>query len=278
LHEEAAMPVRSVEWRCLPVFLWAVLIATSPVASAQSRGNKEYCNPDGANVVFAIDTTTPYDDRDKEQLIRGVQEIVESRQGGDRLVIRTITESFTTSDHVIDRCFPRCAEETFWGRLFNCNEGKTVGDIKKLKREIIESLRTELANFSEQPRSDIIRTLAYVSREEMPLGRYTQLYIFSDLIENSDHMPSRSLFSVNPKLLLSNLKRSDVISTLDGVEVHAFGVRRDGTSKRAPLPVGSLQRLLEFWTAYFKASKARSIEILPNLVPAPNATSGIEKH
>jgi hypothetical protein len=256
------------------VFAAAVLSASS--ASAQSRAsNKAYCSTDGVNVVFAIDTTTPYDNRDKEQLVRGITEIVASMQGGDRLVIRTITESFVTSDHVLDQCVPRCAEDTFWGKFWSCNEGQIVSDTRKMKGEIVRSLREKLANFEEQPRSDIIRTISSLSREEMPLGRSSVLYIFSDLIENSDHMATRTLLSVSPKALINNLKKNELVASLDGAEVHAFGIGRDSSPKRNPLPPAVFQRLTMFWNSYFKASKSTSVEMSPNLIPAPVSTSSV---
>jgi len=66
-------------------------------ASAQTKTNKDYCAADGANLVFAVDTTTPYDARDKDLIVRAVGEIFETMHGGDRLVIRTIGASFTAS-------------------------------------------------------------------------------------------------------------------------------------------------------------------------------------
>ena len=107
-------------------------------------------------------------------------------------------------------------------KFWSCNEGQIVSDTKKMKGEIVRSLRAKLANFEEQPRSDIIRTISSLSREEMPLGRSSVLYIFSDLIENSDHMATRTLLSVSPKALINNLKKNELVASLDGAEVHAF--------------------------------------------------------
>jgi hypothetical protein len=233
----------------------------------------KYCQPDGRNIVLAIDTTTPYDDQDKDQLVRGVGEIVGEMQGGDRLAIRTITGSHIHSDHVFDRCRPGCAETSIWGSLLYCAEGMIQADDQKMKAEITHALRSRLANFIEQPRSDIIHTLVNASREEIQPGRNTELYIFSDLIENSDHMSTHTMLSIGPNVLLSRLKKFGLIAALEGVEVRVFGAGRDSSPARNLLPVPTLQKVLLFWTAYFKASGSSFTEISPNLIPPPFSTS-----
>ncbi len=151
----------------------------------------KYCQPDGRNIVLAIDTTTPYDDQDKDQLVRGVGEIVGEMQGGDRLAIRTITGSHIHSDHVFDRCRPGCAETSIWGSLLYCAEGMIQADDQKMKAEITHALRSRLANFIEQPRSDIIHTLVNASREEIQARpQYGALYILGSDRKFRSHVNS----------------------------------------------------------------------------------------
>lgn len=236
------------------------------VAAGQSPSNKDFCAANGTNLMFAIDTTTPYDARDQEILVRAIGNMLESLKGGDRLVIRTITESFSTSEQLIQRCVPRCSAEGTLDRLLRCNQGIIVNETKKVKRETVEALRAGLANVKQRPHSDIVQTLAFLSREEVQHGGNRILYVFSDMIENSTHLPGRVFFSADNKRLINQLKRSNLIASLQDVDVRVFGVGRDGTTKRGPLPVGSLQKLLEFWNLYFKAALARSIEISPNMI------------
>lgn len=241
------------------------LCAVVPVR-AQPQTNKDYCDSDGANLVFAIDTTTPYDERDKELLVRTVGEIFETMQGGDRVVIRTINGSFATSERLIDRCVPRCKAKSIWDDIWKCNQGMIVSDTKRIKQEIAQSLRARLANFEEQPRSDIIRTLSMLSREEMQHGHRRVLYVISDLIENSDYIPGKVFFTLDSRKLMQVVRKYGLLPSLAGVEVHVFGVGRDGTAARAPLTVAALQKVTDFWNAYFKASKAQSFEISSDIV------------
>lgn len=243
-----------------------ILATGGDAASAQPKKNKDYCATDGANLVFAIDTTTPYDAKDKDLLVRAVGEIFETMHGGDRVVIRTISESFSTSERLIDRCVPRCEAKNMWDDIWKCNQGLVVNDTKKIKQEVIRSLSVRLSNFKEQPRSDIIRTLSNLSREEAQRGGRRVLYVFSDLIENSDYISGKTFFTTETRRLILYLKKYGLLSSLDGVEVHVFGVGRDGTSARAPLTVPALRKIMDFWNAYFQASKARSIEISPNII------------
>ena len=107
-----------------------------------------------SSALFAIDTTTPYDEKDEDLLVRAVAEIFETMHGGDRVVIRTTNESFATSERLIDRCVPRCKARNIWDDFWKCNQGLIVNDTKKVKQEVVQSLKARLANFQEQPRSD----------------------------------------------------------------------------------------------------------------------------
>jgi hypothetical protein len=258
-------PHRPACWRgtlaaCLT---WCVI---APVGAAQPNANSAYCDAAGANLVFIIDTTTAYDDQDKELLVRAVGEMFEMLHGGERIVIRTITDTFSTSQRVVERCLPRCASQGMLDSWFNCNEGLIVSETKKAKRAIVEGLRAHLAAATPRARSDIARTLASIAREDARAGGQNLLYVFSDMIENSDHVPGRLFFSAENKRLLAHMKKYGLVAALKGAEVHVFGFGRDGTEARNPLQVGTQQKLLEFWRAYFKAAGANLVEMGQNVV------------
>ena len=235
-------------------------------AVAQPVSNSSYCSKDGTNLIFAIDITTAYDAKDKELLVRAVGDIFDSLRGGERLLIRTITDTFSTSDRMIERCIPQCVANGPLDSLWRCNQGIIVSETRKAKQEIVEALRVRLASVKPRPRSDIARTLAAVSREDAQHGGQTLLYVFSDMIENSDHVPGRDFLTLDNKRLIAHMKKFNLVASLPGADVRVFGVGRDGTEKRGPLPVGSLQKLLEFWRIYFTAGGAKSVEISQNMV------------
>ena len=190
-------------------------------------------------------------------------------QGGDRVVIRTISDSFSRSEHLFDRCVPRCGEDGIWGKMTRCNQGLIVADTRQIKRELVQALRGKLSDFKATKRSDIVRSISTITAEEMQRGDRRILYVFSDLIENSDYISGSWFFAADPKALVKYVRKFNLLAQLRGAEVHAFGIGRDGTPQRGPLGVGSLQKLLSFWNAYFKESGAASVEITPGLVTHP---------
>jgi hypothetical protein len=235
-------------------------------AAAQPKSNHDYCDASGANLVFIIDTTTSYDGKDKELLIRAVGEMFEILRGGERIVIRTITDTFATSERVVERCLPRCASKGMLDKWFNCNEGLIVSETKKAKRDIVEALRTHLVSVTPRARSDIARTLASIAREDSRTDGQNLVYVFSDMIENSDHVPGRMFFTIENKRLIAHMKKFGLIASLKGAEVHVFGFGRDGTEARNPLQIGSQQKLLDFWRLYFGAAGATLVEMGQNVV------------
>lgn len=247
--------------RCL------ALIAGTTIGGvlAHATTNKEYCAADGTNLVLIVDVTTAYDAKDKEVIVAAMGEIFDSLKGGERIAIRTITDTFASSDRLVDRCVPRCPHDDFWSQMLKCSEGTIRDDTRRLKNEITAALRERLANVTELPRSDIVRTISSVGREEMARRGRAVLYVYSDLLENSDLISMRQLFSAPNANIVRHVRKLDLIPDLTGAEVRCFGVARDATLARRPLAASQLQKLREFWKAYFAEAKVRSIEIEQNI-------------
>ena len=96
-------------------------------------------------------------------------------------------------------------------------------------------------------------------------GRPLSLYIYSDLIENSDYLSGRKFFSTPVDRLIGQLRKDKLIAPLKNANVLAAGVGRGGTKDRRPLGVAEQQKVTEFWTAYFKESGATSVEVGQNI-------------
>jgi hypothetical protein len=99
------------------------------------------------------------------------------------------------------------------------------------------------------------------AKEDGVEGRPLSLYIYSDLIENSDYLPGRKFFSTPVDRLIGQLRKDKLIAPLKNANVQAAGVGRGGTKDRRPLGVAEQQKVTEFWTAYFKESGANSVEV-----------------
>jgi hypothetical protein len=250
--------------------LFSILAATAGRAS----DNRAYCAPDGKVVVFLVDVTTPYDETDKKAIVRLTDDIFSSLKGGERFVVRTIAHSHTHSEWLADHCIPHCPAEGTLDRWFKCSDGRIKTDHRVVREETIGSLRKRLATFEELPYSDIVRTIHTVANETVSGNRQLSMYVYSDLIENSNYFASRYLFTYPLSRLIYGLQHYKLIANLKDAEIRVIGVGRAGTRDRRPLTVVELNKLTEFWNAYFKESGAKSISITPDVVAPRSGTIG----
>ena len=247
--------------------VWSVLLGFFLIdtANAQTSDNRSYCKSDGRIALFLVDITTPYDKTDKDIIVKATDKILASLNGGEKIIIRTITDSHTRSEQLIERCIPYCAAEGF-SRIFLCNDGAIRTDREGVYADIVESLRQRLAKFEETRHSDILRTVVLAAKEDAVQGRPLSLYIYSDLIENSDYLPGRKFFSTPVDRLIGQLRKDKLIAPIKNANVIAAGVGRGGTKERRPLGVAEQRKVTDFWTAYFKASGAKSVEVGQNII------------
>jgi hypothetical protein len=167
------------------LLILAVAAGLGP-ATAQSIDWQRYCAPEGKNILLFLDVTTPYDAQDKTILVDGLQRIVTGLKGGDRIIIRTIGDSAAHSERLIDKCMPYCPPKGFWEDLLSdCTGGLILNHKRLLIAELRDKTRARLDNFQELEFSDIVTTLALVSREELSGKKEAEVFLFSDLIENS---------------------------------------------------------------------------------------------
>ncbi|MEQ1933809.1 MAG: hypothetical protein ABL962_08020 [Fimbriimonadaceae bacterium] len=231
--------------------MWMILALTSPAAAAA-----KYCSDTADNVVIYIDRTTPYDDLDKKELVDGISRLFEGLAGGERLSMRTIADSFTTSTSLLDECVPFCPDGGLLGDLFGaCTEGVMLNDRKHLKGNVVAQLEELLGDFVELPNSEIVRTLGRSLPTELRAGgRANRLYLFTDLIENSVYLPGKEFFAEKNDVLIRRIQADGLVPNLSGVAVRVFGVGRGGNpNDRHPLDQALLSKLEDFWTRYFEA-------------------------
>lgn len=249
----------------ISLLILAVAAGRGP-ATAQSIDWQRYCAPEGKNVLLFLDVTTPYDAQDKTILVDGLQRIVADLKGGDRIVIRTIGDSATHSERLIDKCMPYCPPKGFWEDLLSdCTGGLILNHKRLLIAEMRDKTRARLDNFRELEFSDIVTTLALVSREELPGKKEAEVFLFCDLIENSPFMPGGEFLMLPNDGLLKRIHDNQLVPQFSGAKVHVFGVGRGGTAERAALPVERLNKILAFWTSVFREGGATSVDINQNL-------------
>jgi hypothetical protein len=235
-------------------------------ADAQAIDWKRYCAAEGRDILLFLDVTTPYDAQDKTILVDGLQRIVSDLKGGDRIVIRTIGESAAHSERLIDRCIPHCPPKGFWEDLLSdCTGGLILNHKRILIADIRNTTRARLDKFTELPFSDIVTTVALVSREELAGRKEAEVFLFSDLIENSSFMPGGEFLMLPNEDLFKRVSENQLVPQLTGAKVHVFGVGRSGTAERAPLPIERLNKIEAFWSGLFKEGGSASVSISQNL-------------
>lgn len=246
-------------WPILACLTATVTLLAPGAARSQPRPNHEYCAPAGTAWIVLIDVTTPYDPTDKTAISALIQRTLSGARGGDRILIRTIGDSFTHSERLIERCIPFCKEEGL--RWLTCNDGLIRIDRDRIRTDTVDVLGQRLAHFTELRFSDIIRTINRSAQEDFGTTEHVQLIVYSDLIENSDYLTSRSFFHYKTGFLIDGLRKLGFIPNLRGAAAHVAGVGRSDAADRRPLGLKEMAKVTEFWKAYFAAANAGAVYI-----------------
>lgn len=244
------------------ISLLVLLFFIPDSAHAQVRKNRDYCLASGHIKLFLVDITTEYDETDKASIVGMIDRVLTDAKGGDLVIIRTIGDSYTKSERLIERCMPQCPAEGFVNRLFKCSDGLLRTDTTHVREDILKALKGRLTDFKELKYSDIIRTINTDAQEEARKGQTLDLYMYSDLNENSEGLiPGHNFFRYPIPFLMKALKKYDLIASLPNSDVEVAGVGRADTPGRRLLNVAELKFLREFWTTYFKAGDAATVSI-----------------
>lgn len=250
--------------------VWALVIASAinelvDTSHAQTTLDARFCSETAPNVVVFLDVTTPYDGSDKASLVDGISKIFEALEDGARLSIRTIEDESTASQRLVDLCIPYCSSEGFLKDLLSsCTQGVVINERKQRRRQISAALYETTRDRPELSYSAIIRTIAIVAPEEFAEGRENRIFVFSDMIENSEYLSGKDFARKPNDTLIAKVEHDRLIPSLTGATVRIFGVGRGGSAGRAPLPQERLTKLHDFWTRFFTAAGA-SVTLTQNL-------------
>ena len=127
-------------------------------------------------------------------------------------------------------------------------------------------MRGRLDQFKELEHSEIVSTITQSAKEVLSPEQGAEVYIFSDLIENSQYIPGGEFREQPNAELIARIEADNFLPNLQGAAVKIFGVGRGGGEERAPLSVPRLNKLLDFWTTFFERSGATPVSISQNLV------------
>ncbi|MEZ5933232.1 MAG: hypothetical protein R3F54_15025 [Alphaproteobacteria bacterium] len=205
---------------------------------------------DGPSVLAFVDTTTAYDDRDREQIMPAIDDMVKSLAPGSRLIIRTVRDAPASSRLLLDICTP--AATTFawtvrdvWQWLIsNPMDARTA--VADFHAAIRDALLPELRQRSDAPSTALVDTLAHFADEAEQLSA---IWLFTDLLD-SVAVPTDVLLSRSDSLT----QISDRPPKITGVDVYVAGAGRFHDQKRRPLTPKEYGALIDSWAGFVRQS------------------------
>lgn len=240
--------------------LLAAAVFLMPLEARAEFDRKQFCRSDADEVIVLIDITTALDDRARQLLNDGVRTVIDGLDPGGMLRVATITDQVTTSNQLIAECVPYCPTSLIDILFSECTEGLLRKERRRLNGLIQDALRAHLRNTVDLPWSDIVRTVSASARVRDP-DRHLELYIFSDLIENSPFISGKEFWGLKTSSLLARISENQLVPDLSNATVRAFGVGRAGTGDRKALPQALMTSLTTFWTAYFNAAGTTDVTL-----------------
>ena len=249
---------------------WSSLTAFTLFLSIPGPGQgaaPDYCAYGNRANLILVDRTTAYDNLDKEVFAAGLTRIVDEFETGDRVIVHAITANFVQGERPFDRCVPGCPQKGFLDWLFSkCRDLQARANRTNFVRDFALTARRLLDDLREYPRSDIARSIARVTKAidnamdpvDQPLAN---VYVFSDLIENSTELPWPTIIELPPANLVDQLKTLGIQPKLGGANVYVFGFGRFHDKSRTPLRSVTESKVRDFWSLFFSEGGASDVHI-----------------
>ena len=227
------------------------LLLTSTLITGRPTDAATMC--DEPAVLALIDTTTAYDDQDRGQIMPAIDRMVRSLEPGDRIVIRTVRDSPSSSRLLFDACAP--ASATFdwtlnglWQWLWREPAADRIA-IMRFRSSLRAAMLPPLQSRGDAPVTALADTLARFADEA---GEIKAVWLFTDLLES---------VAASPEVLLADsgslVRAAAAIPGLQGLDVHVAGIGRFHDRLRRPLSSREMGSLIDAWTALIQTSGGR---------------------
>ncbi|KCZ57554.1 hypothetical protein [Hyphomonas chukchiensis] len=222
---------------------------------AQAAG---YCAFGKTSSLFLIDQTTPYDDTDRAVISESIGTVVDQLGPGDRIVLATIGEHYTQSARLINACKPGCpdGQGALDSMMGGCSSMKALADERQFMGSLAQTLRPAVQGSSSADHSAIMSTIAQWTQAPPGDQPFTHVYIFSDMLENSQAVPWTEFRSMAPDAALKVAEKFNYLPAVRGADVRIVGFGRSHNPGRPPLEPELDARLREFWAEYFREGGA----------------------
>jgi len=228
------------------------LFSSLLLACGSEHAERNWCAVGGRGILVIVDRTTPFTELEQRQIRQSLESIRDGLGAGDRIQISSIENIFANSVTEDVGCYPKCAPGDG-----NCSGGVELVDQSNFNADLDDAIERVLAVQPEQTSSDVAATIAGASNAFAAEREITELYIFSDMIENSRHMPSERLFALPVEETLTITRENRALPNINGARVHVVGLGRGHQTGRDPITSEQMQRLREFWDAYFTEAAGR---------------------
>lgn len=225
----------------------APVFAVFAIAAVMSNHPADASDCDGKSVLALVDTTTAYDDQDRQQVMPAIDEMVQSLVPGTRLVIRTIRDSPSTSRLLLDECIPNASAfewslRGIWTWL-STNPAAARAAHASFRQAIRDTLLPELRHHGDAPGTALIDTIAQFAAD----SELSAVWLFSDLLE-SVAVSTASLLTSSDSLIKAS--RTDLV--LSRVSVYVAGVGRFHDPGRRTLTSGEYGSLIDAWAGFIR--------------------------
>jgi hypothetical protein len=236
------------------------IVSLAEPGRADAAGRQDYCSFSQHTTLMLVDRTTAYDLTDQEVFKSSLKRLQDGLEVGDRLIIQTITGSYTESRKVFDDCMPGCPETGLMEWLTgSCRDIIATSDRNAFLKRAAAVVRQMLNEVKSFESSDIAETTRQISAS--PDRQITRLIVFSDMIENSRALPWSRLQSGQPRALTETLNSLGIKPSLEGADVVVYGFGRFHDRGRTQLRPEARSRLVDFWVQWFKSGKAETVYI-----------------
>lgn len=237
----------------LPVLALGMLAACSGSEGFVNRTADDYCTLSDRSTLFLIDRTTTFDVGDQTRLMEGLGSVVDHLETGDRIIIATISDHYSSTKRLANACKPGCPAAT--GLMDeiagSCSSMKAKQDSQQFAATLAGSLREIINTAEDASGSDIIRTLGYWTGNSSAKP-YTQIVVYSDMLENSDMISWANFAAMDEDKLMTVVREHGAEAHTQGTGVRIIGYGRLHDKARSPLPAELDAKLRSFWMRYFR--------------------------
>lgn len=253
--------------RLLAFALLAAFCALAPISAAHATRN--YCGFGRQSSLFLIDRTTRYSADDQDVIVESLSAIVEDLGPGDRIRVATIGQHYSASRTVFDECRPGCpiTNNPLGDLATGCASLVATSDRRGFMRRLRGAVAPLLRTAEDAPHSDITGTLAQATRFPSGGRAYAHVFIYSDMLENSQALPWTSFRDMAPAQALAVVNRYNLAPQVTQADVRIVGFGRLHDAARSPLPAELDFQLREFWRGYFGLGHARSVSFEGVIAP-----------